>query len=205
MSTTSRRERDAQKMKDDILAAAREISEQEGFERISIRKIAQKIEYTPSIIYHYFSNKEEIISHLLQDGYLKLTTALASSKESSDDPVEKLRAMTRRYIETALKIPEEFVIVQLESSPYVIKHTSFLFKGASEKRLAIHMIQDCIISMHPQREWGEGESELTAQSIAAATMGLALKLIAEKYLDETQKEKIITYFSEVLVVAMATA
>ncbi len=203
MSTTARRERDAQKMKDDIIAAAREISEQAGFESISIRKIAQKIEYTPSIIYHYFSNKEEIISQLIQDGYRKLTMALASAKEASDDPVDKLRAMTRRYIETALKIPEEFVIVHLDSSPPVSKHTSFLFTGASEKRLAIHMIRECIINMHPDREWGEGEAELTAQSIAAATMGLALKLIAEKDLEETRKEQIIAFFSEVMVVAMA--
>ncbi|MFA6765376.1 MAG: helix-turn-helix domain-containing protein, partial [Sphaerochaetaceae bacterium] len=79
MSTLTRRERDAQRMKDDILAAAREIANEEGYASISIRKIARKIEYTPSIIYHYFSNKEEILEHLLKSGYLKLTTSLASS------------------------------------------------------------------------------------------------------------------------------
>ncbi|MHC1692447.1 MAG: TetR/AcrR family transcriptional regulator [Sphaerochaetaceae bacterium] len=203
MSTITRRERDAQKMKDDIIAAAREISQQEGFENISIRKIANKIEYTPSIIYHYFSNKEEILEHLLESGYLKLTNSLASSKMISDDPEEKLRVMTRTYIEEALKIPEEFAIVHSDSSPKVIKHTSFLFKGASEKRKAIHMIKKCIIEMHPQEEQNEEEVELTAQSIAAATMGLTLKIIAEKNLEEAQRRKIIDYFSDEMVVRMA--
>ncbi len=203
MSTLTRRERDAQKMKDDILAAAREISNQEGFGSISIRKIAHKIEYTPSIIYHYFANKEEILEQLLQSCYLKLTTSLASSKMITDDPEERLRVMTRTYIEEALKIPEEFVIVHSDSSPNVTKHTSFLFKGASEKRKAIHMIKKCIMDMHPQEEWEEEMVELTAQSIAAATMGVTLKLIAESNLEEAQRKKIIDYFSDEMVVRMA--
>lgn len=201
MSTTTRRERDAQKMKDDILAAAREISEEGGFESISIRKIARKIEYTPSIIYHYFSNKEEILDHLLESGYLTLTNALAQAKKRSTDPENRLRLMTRAYIEEALKIPEEFVIVHMDSSPKVTKHTAFLFKGSSEKRQAIHMIRECIIGMNPHGELDE--VELTAQSIAAATMGIALKLIAENDIEETQKEQIISYFSDVMVVTMA--
>ncbi|ADY14264.1 TetR/AcrR family transcriptional regulator [Sphaerochaeta globosa] len=203
MSIQTRRERDAQKMKEDILAAAREISNQDGFASISIRKIAQKIEYTPSIIYHYFSNKEEILEQLLESGYLKLTTSLASSKRISDNPEDTLRIMTRTYIEEALKIPEEFAIVHSDSSPNVIKHTSFLFEGASEKRKAIHMIKKCIIDMNPQEELEGGKVELTAQSIAAATMGLTLKLIAEKNLEEAQKKKIIDYFSDEMVVRMA--
>lgn len=203
MSTIARRERDAQKMKDDILAAAKEIANQEGYENISIRKIARKIEYTPSIIYHYFSNKEEILEHLLESGYLKLTTSLASSKVLSTDPEEKLRIMTRTYILEALKIPEEFSIVHSDRSPHVIEHTSFLFKGASEKRRAIQMIKKCIIEMHPQGAQDGGEFELAAQSIAAATMGLSLKLIAEKNLEETQRKRIIDYFSDEVVVRMA--
>jgi AcrR family transcriptional regulator len=203
MSSITRRERDAQKMKDDILAAAREISNQERFASISIRKIAKKIEYTPSIIYHYFSNKEEILEHLLESGYLKLTTSLASSKNISDNPEEKLRTMTRTYIEEALKIPEEFAIVHSDSSPNVIKHTSFLFEGASEKRKAIHMIKKCIIDMYQQEANEKEKFELAAQSIAAATMGLTLKLIAEKDLEEAQKKKIIDYFCNEMIIRMA--
>ena len=121
----------------------------------------------------------------------------------STDPEEKLRIMTRTYVMEALKIPEEFAIVHSDSSPHVIEHTSFLFKGASEKRKAIHMIKRCIIEMHPQEEQDKEEFELAAQSIAAATMGLSLKLIAEKNLEETQRKRIIDYFSDEVVVRIA--
>jgi hypothetical protein len=57
--------------------------------------------------------------------------------------------------------------------------------------------------MHQDKDVNFSLIELSAQSIAAATMGLALKLIVEKDLDEMQRETIITYFSEVVVVRMA--
>jgi len=58
--------------------------------------------------------------------------------------------------------------------------------------------------MNQGREMDDEQSELTAQSIAAATMGMALKLIVEKNLDPQQREKIISYFSETVVVRMAS-
>jgi AcrR family transcriptional regulator len=200
---STRRERDALRMKDDILDAARQLAEKEGFEAISIRKIAQKIDYTPSLIYHYFASKEEIVSVLLQQGYAKLAAALGAAGNQAQDPKRKLMAMTRTFLQTALEIPQEFTIVHTDGSPSVVEHTSYLFKGAAEKRIAIRILAQCIQSMHQDKDVNFSLIELSAQSIAAATMGLALKLIVEKDLDEMQRETIITYFSEVVVVRMA--
>ena len=200
---STRRERDALRMKDDILSAARQLAEKEGFGAISIRKIAQKIDYTPSLIYHYFASKEEIVSVLLQQGYAKLAAALGAASNQANNPKSKLMAMTRAFLQTALEIPQEFTIVHTDDSPSVVEHTSYLFKGATEKRIAIRILAQCIQNMHQEKDVSFSLIELTAQSIAAATMGLALKLIVEKDLDETQRETIIAYFSEVVVVRMA--
>lgn len=199
----TRRERDALQMKDDILAAASQIAEQEGFEAISIRKIAQKIDYTPSLIYHYFASKEEIISVLLQRGYQKLTIALGTTMHAAKEPIAMLTGMTRTFLMTALTIPKEFVIVHLDSSAEVLEHTSYLSKGDMEKRLPLQFIGKCINAMHEGRVLDQDLVELTAQSIAAATLGLALKLITEKDLPLKQRETVITYFSDIVVARMA--
>ncbi|NLE16683.1 MAG: TetR/AcrR family transcriptional regulator [Spirochaetales bacterium] len=201
---TTRRERDALQMKQDILTAANQIAEKEGFDAISIRKIAKMIEYTPSLIYHYFASKEEIVSVLLKQGYAKLATSLATAAKSVEAPKQKLTAMTRAFLKTALEIPQEFTIVHTDDAESVVQHTSYLFKGAAEKRIAIQMLARCIQDMNQGREMDDEQSELTAQSIAAATMGMALKLIVEKNLDPQQREKIISYFSETVVVRMAS-
>lgn len=200
---TTRRERDAQKMKTDILSAANEIAQTEGYEAISIRKIAKKIDYTASLIYHYFPSKEQIVSVLLQQGYGKLIAALTAAQGLEGNAEEKLRTMTRSFLQTALQIPQEFSIVHMDSSPLVLEHTAYLFKGAMEKRLPLHFIAECIKGMHPKRELDEHLLELSAQSIAASTLGLALKLIVEKDLAEEQQQTLITYFCETAVVGMA--
>lgn len=205
MSSKTRRERDAEIMKTKILAAAREIAQKEGFSHISIRKIAQKIEYTPSIMYHYFANKDEIVSKLLEQGSSKLNMDLADEHQGAQDPVEGLKKMTRRYIEIALAKPEEFVAVHLDDSEHVTKYTSLLFKGASEERLALKMLKQTILALSDTKVPDENELELTVQSIAAATMGIALKLIAEKHLQAEQKQRIIDYFCNVVVLRMAKA
>ncbi|NCC64321.1 MAG: TetR/AcrR family transcriptional regulator [Spirochaetia bacterium] len=205
MSSKTRRERDAEIMKTKILAAAREIAQKEGYSQISIRKIAQKIEYTPSIMYHYFANKEEIVSKLLEQGSSELNKDLADKHQGSQDPVEALKQMTRRYIEIALAKPEEFVAVHLDDSEHVTEHTSFLFKGSCEKRLALNILKQTIIEFSGKKFTDEDELELTAQSIAAATMGLALKLIAEKQLEAAQRQRVIDYFCNVVVLRMAKA
>ncbi|MEA5032992.1 MAG: TetR/AcrR family transcriptional regulator [Sphaerochaeta sp.] len=203
MNSQARRERNANKMRMDILAAAKEIAAKEGFEKISIRKIAEKIEYTPSIVYHYFSNKDEIIGFLMQSGYKKLIEALSSAQRIPNNPEDTLRAMTFNYIQTALAIPEEFALVHMDSSPRVTAHTSILFNGASMERPAIRLLSQCIREINPGKIIDEHEIELTAQSIASATMGLALKLIVEQKLEKKQQDIVISYFSEKVVVRMA--
>ena len=66
MTIEKRREREVEEMKELILSAASDIIASQGFDKLSIRKIAKKIEYSPSIIYHYFDDKEEILNVVMQ-------------------------------------------------------------------------------------------------------------------------------------------
>jgi AcrR family transcriptional regulator len=65
-----------------ILDAALRIVKEEGWQALSMRKIADKIEYTAPIIYEYFSNKEAILLELNRQGYLKLAKELSEAKEA---------------------------------------------------------------------------------------------------------------------------
>ena len=80
MSTDERKEREREKRKELILNAAEEIIISEGIDNISIRKIANKIEYSPAIIYYYFKNKDEIINSLMTKGYKRILSTLTSVK-----------------------------------------------------------------------------------------------------------------------------
>lgn len=203
MTIEKRRDREIEEMRELILSAANEIIASEGFEKLSIRKIAKKIEYSPAIIYHYFNDKEEIINNLMLKGYKKIVTAVSSVKTKSDSAEEKLIEMTKNYINVALSMPEEFMAAQLNTSKETLKHTSYLFKGASKEKAALSSLYKCLQEIYKDTPTDEENLELTAQIIAVSTLGLIIKLSVEKDIKEEQKQKLIEFYLKEIVLKIA--
>lgn len=193
----TRREKEIEAMKELIISTAKEIIAREGFDNLSIRKIANKIEYSPSIIYHYFEDKEEIVNAVMRRGYMKIVSAVSISDAENLTPTEKLRKMTRNYIEEALKMPDEFLAAQLNQSPQALKHTSYLYTGASKEKPALMALYKCLKDIYMDAD--DEQIELKSQIIAASTMGVIIKLIIEKDIGEEQRQKLINYFIEEMI------
>ena len=69
MGIKERQERDREAVRRAILDAARELFVTEGYQNVSIRKIAERIEYSPAAIYGYFSSKDDIFFALAEEGF----------------------------------------------------------------------------------------------------------------------------------------
>lgn len=80
-----------------ILEAALQIVKEEGWQALSMRKIADVIEYTAPIIYEYFSNKEAILLELTRQGYLKLSRELEQARDRHRLPAKQLEDMWLTY------------------------------------------------------------------------------------------------------------
>ncbi|MDT3403393.1 TetR/AcrR family transcriptional regulator [Mucilaginibacter terrae] len=80
-----------------ILDAALQIGKQEGWQALSMRKIADIIEYTAPIIYEYFANKEAIMMELTKKGYCILAKAMKAAKDAQDTPAKQLEALWITY------------------------------------------------------------------------------------------------------------
>jgi AcrR family transcriptional regulator len=72
MNHIIRRQREKDELRNRILAAARKIAAEEGWSSVTIRKIAEEIEYTPPIVYEYFESKEDLIKELIYMGFRML-------------------------------------------------------------------------------------------------------------------------------------
>lgn len=203
MTIEDRREREKEEMKELILAAASEIITEQGLDKLSVRKIAAKIEYSPAIIYHYFKDKNDIVDNVMKRGYQKIINALSSVKVQTDEPVERLRELTRSYINAALQMPDEYKSVQMNTSPVMLHYTSSLFEGASQKKPALRVLYECLKDMNKDREIDDSNIELTAQIIAVSTFGLIMKLIIEKDIGESQRQKLIDHYINIMVERMA--
>ena len=80
-----------------ILDAAFHIVKKEGWQALSMRKIAEEIEYTAPIIYEYFANKEAILEALSKKGFLLLTKQMQEASGQVETPEEKIEAVWMAY------------------------------------------------------------------------------------------------------------
>lgn len=80
-----------------ILEAALKIGKEEGWQALSMRKIADKIDYTAPIIYEYFSNKDDLLSELTRKGFSILSLKMQEAKAKHRLPAKQLEAMWMAY------------------------------------------------------------------------------------------------------------
>ena len=106
MGVQERKAREKQELRQEILDAARELFVEQGYEAVSMRKIADRIEYSPTTIYLYFKDKAELFECLCGETFEKLIVEL--EKISQADPVEGFRAGLRRYIEFGVAHPAHY-------------------------------------------------------------------------------------------------
>ncbi len=193
MGIKERKEREREQQKELILGAASEIIAEQGIDKLSIRKLAERIEYSPAIIYHYFKDKDDIVGNLMKRGYQKIVDSLSSIQVLSDKPEDKLKELTRNYINAALKMPDEFKNIQLNNSPEILEYTASMFKGASKQKPALAILAQCLKEIYTEKNLDDSMIELTAQIIAASTFGLIIKLIVEN-VDEMQRDILVEHF-----------
>lgn len=119
MSVAQRRAREKENLRRAILDAARELFVTEDFQSVSIRKIADKIEYSPTAIYLYFKDKNEIFLHLMKEGNEKLADCLQAC--ATDDLLETFRRASRAYFDFALSEPHYYKIMFLVEEEQMVQ------------------------------------------------------------------------------------
>jgi AcrR family transcriptional regulator len=193
-----RKERDKEGLKKKILDAAAAILIKDGYERLSIRKIAAKIEYTSGIIYHYFQDKREIISTIVDQGYRKILAVLGQTKMDGSDPVKSLKNMMHRYIDLMLENREMFRAIIMNDIEGMEEKLYILSEGITQKRESLQLIAR-LISMGIDRGlFRKLNLELTAQILWTATHGLISRLVIEQNVPPEQRERLIDQNFDIL-------
>jgi len=107
---SERRARDKEALRSRILDAASQLFVEEGIPNVSLRKIAEKIEYSPATIYLYFRDKNQLLFSLCTETFSTLKAELEQLQHTSNDPVSGLRAGLKAYIEFGLAHPHHYML-----------------------------------------------------------------------------------------------
>ncbi|MCZ8156482.1 MAG: TetR/AcrR family transcriptional regulator [Leptospira sp.] len=116
MGISDRKEREKEELRERILVAAKTLFLQKGIDKTSIRNIADLIEYSPGIIYHYFKDKNEIFHALHQGGFSQLMNKM-SVLSSVRNPLERLKAMGSIYVNFAMENPDMYDLMFIKEAP----------------------------------------------------------------------------------------
>jgi AcrR family transcriptional regulator len=116
MGIKERHERDRTRIRQSILTAARELFVAEGYRHVSMRKIAERIEYSPAAIYSYFPAKDDIFFALAEEGFRILAEQASAASQGIDDPLARIRRGLWAFYEFSKSHPEYFELMFLDRS-----------------------------------------------------------------------------------------
>jgi len=116
MGVKERRLREKSETRDKILDAARELFVTEGYDGVSMRQVADKIEYSPTAIYVHFADKKELFMELCREDFARLAEVFQSVAQLPD-PVERLKQIGRTYIEFGMHYPNHYKLMFMTPHP----------------------------------------------------------------------------------------
>ncbi|WUR85004.1 TetR/AcrR family transcriptional regulator [Streptomyces phaeochromogenes] len=105
MSVQERKERERAGRERLILATARELAEQQGWDAVTTRRLAERIEYSQPVLYSHFRGKREIIGAVALEGAAEMAVALRAAASAADGPRARVAALARVYLDFAERNP----------------------------------------------------------------------------------------------------
>ena len=112
--SAKRRTKQKEELRNAILSAAKDLFLEHGYEGFSLRQVAEEAGYSPTTIYLYFSDKDELLLHICLEGFQTFGRMLREGFESSDDPRERLEALGEQYFKFGLENPANYRLMFMQ-------------------------------------------------------------------------------------------
>jgi AcrR family transcriptional regulator len=183
MGIKERQERDREAVRRAILDAARELFVAEGFQNVSIRKIAERIEYSPAAIYGYFPSKDDIFFSLAEEGFRLLgdPAAVRNDPELKDaPPLDRIRAVFWRLYTFSREQPQYFALMFVERSVPRISREYERFAFAREMKQ--HIIGELRAAIDSGALPATLEPQVAMRALMVGILGVALLYLNERLL-----------------------
>ena len=199
MGSLERRARHKEALRKQILDAARELFYTQGFERVSMRGIAEKIEYSPKTLYLHFNDKTEILFHLCEEAFQKLKHKVEALRGTTADPESFIRLGLRAYIDFALENPNDWKIAfltDIRHYPYRSHEEMPRDSVAYELHETLdRAVADCI----ERKVFRQMDAQVASHALWVGVHGLALVLVVDPEYRWVDREQLIDATIDILI------
>jgi AcrR family transcriptional regulator len=189
MGIKERHERDREAVSRAILDAARELFVSEGYQNVSIRKIADRIEYSPAAIYSYFPAKDDIFFALAEEGFglLSAVDGCVVDRLGTMPPLDRIRSIFRGLYRFSCEHPQYFALMFVDRSvPMVTRYYERFAFARQMKQHLIDQVQECIEAGEFPRSVPPSVAfrVLSTSVLGVAMMRLSERLGPEEHADD---------------------
>ncbi|MGW7358000.1 TetR/AcrR family transcriptional regulator [Streptomyces sp. NPDC054802] len=174
-----RRERERAHRHQLIVTAAREPAEAEGWEAVTTRRLAERVEYSQPVLYSHFNGKDAIVSAVAVDGFGELAAHLRRARQAAEEPDGALRAVCRACLEFATERPA------LYRAMFVLP-TDLKFASAETLPPLRAGFDEFVSCFRPDNE----RRELFAEVVRSALHGMAVLSDSGRIPPEGQEERL---------------
>jgi AcrR family transcriptional regulator len=198
MGIAERKEKQKAEIRKMILDASMKLFVEEGFENVSIRKIADLIEYSPTTVYLYFKDKNEILFNLHELGFQKMMEYnLKTSLWEIKNPLLRLHKMGENYIDFGLNNPEFYDLMFIQRAPMDALET---MKDCDWKSgdVALGKLKECLAECMERKLIIAGDVNAVAMGIWAMVHGLVSLAIRNRFEKLVSKEDVVPMMQQSL-------
>ena len=199
MGINERKEKQKLEIRKLILDASMKLFAEEGFSKVSIRKIADIIEYSPTTIYLYFKDKNEILFHLCEMGFIQMAE-FNKDLYGIANPLERLHKMGENYIRFGMQYPEYYDLMFIQLAPMETLEQMKCSEW-SNGDTALHGLMQIIQECMDQGLLAKGDVKAASMAIWGMVHGLvslALRRRMDKLVEEEEilpgMQKALTWF-----------
>ncbi len=162
-----------------ILDAARAILLDEGYRALSMRRLAQRIGYSPTTLYLHYAGKDDILHALIDEGFERLnaTVDAAEAGVDADAPLAVLEALARAYVAFGRANPERYEVMFLVHPRHMERYPAALYRRA---RRSLDRFADVLADAHRQGLLDVPDAALAASAVWAQLHGLVALVLTRR-------------------------
>jgi AcrR family transcriptional regulator len=177
-------------LRQEILDAASELFVKEGYENVSMRRIADKIEYSPTTIYLYFKDKAELLEQVCNETFARLNQHLTRIMEQPGDPLKQLRRGLIAYVQFGLDNPHHYRASFMMVLPEGFDKQKYT-RPDSPGLQAFDILRRCVFDCISAGKLHTNDPELVSQTLWCGVHGVTSLLITHTAFPWIDKQQLI--------------
>ena len=202
MGVKERKARQKKFLRQEILDAASELFVKEGYEQVSMRRIADRIEYSPTTIYLYFKDKSELLEQVCHEAFSRLSLLLKRILEQPGDPVDHLKKGLIAYVHFGVENSHQYRATFMMPKPDDFDKRKY-HKPDSPGMQAFDFLRRSVQSCKASGRLRVDDVELASQMLWCGIHGVTSLLITHQAFPWVGPEQVIHSVVDTLISGMS--